>query len=132
MTKWEAIKKFKETQYITLWMEKVLKEVWIINGIWNDKFPVWKLLRANIPFITSFNKDKLSSLLDTIETKWSNYHDVRTYIWWWIVKFYVSNLKFAYTMYKIFKWTSKTERILIFIVCFFILNVFWKQFFNFK
>ena len=97
----------------------------IINWIGWEWFNIEKLILDIIKAYFNYDDIKANKLLDDIR-QIANIHDIDYFFRNW---FYISNLKFAYRLFKLLHWTSLINRIWIFIFVFYILNKEWRKYY---
>ena len=78
-----------------------------------------------------FDSDRYKELRQDIE-KISRWHDLDYTIWWSYYNFMKANLIFCIRLYNLLGWTKWYKRLWVVIFTFYILQVYGKQYFNFK
>lgn len=107
---------------------RVYKENWIINGCggkwWVDFSEIVEIFFKKFE---KYNNEKIVQLWEDIEQLCYE-HDYDYFIQKWFKK---SNFDFAFWVFKLIKsWTNFSERFLIFIIIYFLLNKYWKKYYE--
>lgn len=108
-----------------------LFELWIINGIWWEKWYNFNKLLSNILSLDYFKETKFKSLYDDI-LYLSYIHDINFYQWNTVKSFLRANYDFSLWVIQLLNWTSRMWRLSIFMWLFFWLNIFWIKYYNWK
>lgn len=107
---------------------RVYKENWIINGCgWKGWVDFSEIIKIFFEKFEKYNDEKIVQLWEDIEQLCYE-HDYDYFIQKWFLK---SNFDFAFWVFRLIKsWTNFSERFLIFIIIYFLLNKYWKKYYE--
>ena len=121
-----TINKILWDEYLSKIEIEVLKSNWIINWCWWKDWFNFDSVMDNIKSFKWFKRKKLQQLKEDIK-QLCYIHDLDFH---WQKWFYKSNFKFAYRLAKLLTFTWFFERFMIFIITFWLLNKYWKEYYN--
>lgn len=109
-----------------------LYAIWVINWCWgHTAFNFDTFFEENIEKLPEYLQKEWMQLKEDIKYLLCGPHDVRFENWNTLFHFYLANFIFAYWLFKLTHWTTYTNRIVAMFVVYWLLNKYWRKFFNF-
>lgn len=124
------IQKYQKQGWLQQKDIEVLKKAGIVNWI-GGKGACLEPIIEKILDLPYFDSDRYKELYQDIEVL-SYWHDIDYYIPWNYIDFIKVNFIFSYRLYKLLNWTKWYARLWIAVLIFIVLQIYWKEYFNFS